>query len=572
MLLSMATVQHANFIQYGRRIGKERSHADDGEQVSSDQSTAVPHGMRLPDGTDLRQVTVLPQREWTRIQNNLNSRTKELERLRAIKKEQEDLHNQSINVIKNWSNTIAGQRQKKLEARKIREEKEEEERKKIDIEEAKFQAKKRQAAIEKAKTLQYFQTDRVKSFHGALLLTEVLKERDAQVELKRQKSANERGKDKELLKFYRLQYEDGVRKDQENARHRYEMRRKVAEYQLMQAKERQNQHQREAEEDKKEGEEVKKLAKLHEWEQQKLDEVRREEKRKIMEAHKEHISNKDAIHALDVQQEEEEDEEIRMFANAKKKMLKLRKQKEMELFKEQQDHRDRMIELLATQLKQKVDDEDSRILKAERLKEEKIAKESKMKEEKLRRDLASIAEHRKEQLALKSKQEKDEHEKNMELLEIKMEADRVFAEKQSEWRKSERQRLQKLQGFHLAQINERAEKERLQHEEDLYHDSKIVSLLELEENQFQQYANEVIKKAESRKCNTYPLVKAASAGAGGGRGPNFSGKGGVRPSYPVADSTGVQLPKYQRSTTESVKSQYEVKDPVRAKKRLGFVW
>ena len=40
-----------------------------------------------------------------------------------------------------------------------------EERVKIDKEEAKHQAKKRKEAIERAKTLQYYQTDRVKTFH-----------------------------------------------------------------------------------------------------------------------------------------------------------------------------------------------------------------------------------------------------------------------------------------------------------------------------------------------------------------------------------------------------------------------
>ena len=36
---------------------------------------------------------------------------------------------------------------------------------KVDIEEAKFQAEERRKAIEKAKTLLYHQTDRVKKFH-----------------------------------------------------------------------------------------------------------------------------------------------------------------------------------------------------------------------------------------------------------------------------------------------------------------------------------------------------------------------------------------------------------------------
>ena len=43
--------------------------------------------------------------------------------------------------------------------------KEEEEKKAVDIEEAKYQAEKRKEAIEKAKTQQYYQTDRVKGFH-----------------------------------------------------------------------------------------------------------------------------------------------------------------------------------------------------------------------------------------------------------------------------------------------------------------------------------------------------------------------------------------------------------------------
>ena len=85
-----------------------------------------------------------------------------------------------------------GQRLKKLEARKLREENEEvcvcvmnphlcfehgaciiacvsvyvqEERVKMDEDEARYQASKRREAIDKAKTTLYYQTDRVKQFH-----------------------------------------------------------------------------------------------------------------------------------------------------------------------------------------------------------------------------------------------------------------------------------------------------------------------------------------------------------------------------------------------------------------------
>jgi hypothetical protein len=64
--------------------------------------------------------------------------------------------------------------------------------------------------------------------------------------------------------------------------------------------------------------------------------------------------------------------------------------------------------------------------------------------------------------------------------------------------------------------------------------------------------------------------QAAKAGAGGGLGPQFPGKGGVRPSYMVQDKTGVQLPYYQRTTTDNVKQQIYGKADSKA--RLGFVW
>lgn len=55
------------------------------------------------------------------------------------KRERSALHEKSRELVKGWENTIEGQRLKKLQARNIREEQEEKERQKIDIEEAKLQ-------------------------------------------------------------------------------------------------------------------------------------------------------------------------------------------------------------------------------------------------------------------------------------------------------------------------------------------------------------------------------------------------------------------------------------------------
>ncbi|KAK7127248.1 hypothetical protein R3I94_018437 [Phoxinus phoxinus] len=91
----------------------------------------------------------------------------------------------------------SGQRRKKLEAKSIGEAMEEE-KKRLDIEEEKYQAQIRKEAIEKAETQQHYQTDRVKGLHSALRLAEVLTEREAQIELKRMRQNASRAVDREI--------------------------------------------------------------------------------------------------------------------------------------------------------------------------------------------------------------------------------------------------------------------------------------------------------------------------------------------------------------------------------------
>ena len=81
---------------------------------------------------------------------------------------------------------------------------------------------------------------------------------------------------------------------------------------------------------------------------------------------------------------------------------------------------------------------------------------------------------------------------------------------------------------------------------------------------------QVIDHCEKGGRNIYPLRKAAREGTGGGLGPVFLGKGGIRPSYMVQDQSGVQLPNFQRSTTDDVKMNIYGKGDTN--KRLGFVW
>ena len=60
--------------------------------------------IRLPD---LQQITVLSKSEWLRIQDELNQANKDKECMMEGVKHREALHLQSVEVAKQWSNTIA---------------------------------------------------------------------------------------------------------------------------------------------------------------------------------------------------------------------------------------------------------------------------------------------------------------------------------------------------------------------------------------------------------------------------------------------------------------------------------
>ena len=99
-------------------------------------------------------------------------------------------------------------------------------------------------------------------------------------------------------------------------------------------------------------------------------------------------------------------------------------------------------------------------------------------------------------------------------------------------------------------------------EKDFY--LKNLELVQVEEEQFQEYANKVINEAKQRKAHVKPLVKGAHPGAGAGRGPVLENRGGIRPSYMVKDTTHTELASYGSSQL--------VTKEINTHKRMGFNW
>ncbi|XP_051259642.1 cilia- and flagella- associated protein 210 [Dicentrarchus labrax] len=544
-------------VQYGRRRGSSK-------RVSSAEEPS-----RMMQPPDLRQVTVLTKAEWLRIQDELNRVNKDKQSMREAAKQREALHLKSEEVVKLWSNTIAGQRQKKLEAKKIREEIEEEKKKLTDKEEAEYQEQKRKEAIEKAKTQLYYQTDRVKGLHRALLLTEVLKEREAQIELKQRIKSASKDVDKDFLDMVKTREDEALKQEQEKALQKKLQRRVVVEDLKNQIKEHETARERQVIENKKDGEETQHLKELYQWEQRMEEERQAKQKRDLMQAHLEHLTNRDLIRAVDAQRQEAEEEQRKLFLSAKQKMMKLRKDREKELFREAQMCREKITNKLTVTQQEQTVSEEQRIAKAVAEQDAKEAQHRWQEGKKRAAMLKSINAHREFMRQEKEQRDKMAKQNARETLLAKKEADRIFTEKQQLKTRKMKEDERKLQDFNATQMAEKSTKHQQLRRDDLEFEEKNSELIAEEENEFQQYSQHVIKAAAEAQRNVFPLCKAAREGVGGGFGPVFNG---VRASYLVQDRTGAQMPKYVSGTTQNIKKLNEAEDIEEAKRRLGFTW
>ncbi|XP_075465237.1 cilia- and flagella- associated protein 210 [Ascaphus truei] len=562
----MAAAASARVVQYGRRKAQR------GGQPAEKHTDEVSAELVMSKPIDLRQVRVLPKAEWERIQNNMNTLEKEAKKIYEEKKERETMYLHSKEVVKHWTNTIPGLRQKKLKAKQLREEKEEEEKQRIDIEEAKFQAEERREAIEKAKTKQYYHNDKVKNFHSALLLTEVMKEREAQIELKKKKMNLSDRQEKDGASKMQQEREESIFNDQKKALQRVTDRKNNAKDLLKQMEEHIHTAEVENIANQREGEEIRRLTRLYEWEMDKLAKMKIDEKREIMMAHLAHVADRDFLRALEKQKQEADDDMIRLFILAKRKVAHLKKEKEEAIHRQTQEYRDKITDLLAEQMKQKMDNEDQCIAKAAANSEAKSIQESQEKEEKMKADIKAITEHRLAMRRRREDEEKEEKFKAIQALHDIKEADNFFIAQQKDKMGRVEKENKKMQTILIQQMAARKTGSLLEKEAEQDYAKQNETLLAKEEEHFQEYAKEVIDSVTKARRNPYPLKKAAQSGTGGGHGPVYSRRGGIRPSYLVQDTSGVQLPAYQNDTTQHVKEIYDTGDIQHAKRRLGFTW
>ncbi|XP_065416806.1 cilia- and flagella- associated protein 210 isoform X2 [Chrysemys picta bellii] len=402
----------------------------------------------------------------------------------------------------------------------------------------------------------------------ALLLTEVLKERDAQIEFKKTKPDIYKKKEEEMER----EREKAILKEQEKAYERYMNRQALCRDHLEQIKEHKHQAELDKLEAKKEGEEIQRLTKLYELEVQRENEKKLEEKLEHRRMHCAHVADQDILKAVQEQKQEEENDKIRAHFKAKQNMAKLRREKEAEMNRLMQERRDIITNHLAAQMKQTFERIDERVARDVAEREAEWEKELKEREEKTKAELKSIAEHRATVIKMKGEREKEAILEGKEKLRELMEADRIYLEMEKDKKRRNRNENIKMQKTQIQQMAEKRAKEQHEKQAELDYEAQKEVITICKEQEFQEYANQVIDSESKTTRNIYPLLKAAKEGHGGGHGPVYRERGGIRPSYQARDINGTQLPSYNCNTTEEIKELNTNGNIQQAKGRLGFTW
>lgn len=471
----------------------------------------IPYLPLMPSKVDFQQVSIIPHAEWERIRDSLGRRTREAAALRAERTAKKKMHVQSQELVKHWTNTYAGMKEQKLKAKQKRDEEIQAERQILDLEEEIYKQGERKKAIENAKQYQFYQTERVKSFHSGLLLSRVMKECDAQIQFKK----NSVKSDKKWEEQVRLNVEKAIKEEQERGEKQRRERCALAEDHLKQIKQHEEEEEKRKKNEEKDAEEIKRQNLLYEMEMKKKLSKKQEEINESRKLLFDHIHDKNIIRAVEQQQQEEEEEKIRKFIKAKKRLIQMRQDKEAETNRLMEERRERINNFL---MKEKLDTEDLIIARDIAEAEAELERREKEKYEKNQAELKAIADHRASVMKNKEEEERQRQIESKEQLLAALKADKIFQDLEKEKKLKTSKKQREIQDAHIQQMAINKFNAKQSKEEELAYWRFTEALAAEKEKEFQKYAREVIEsESESTKKYTYPLVRAVQEGVGGDR-------------------------------------------------------
>lgn len=446
--------------------------------------------------------TVIAQSELDSIRECLRTNEVSDEQQRRIQ-----LQKKSKARADTWTNTLVGSRRKKAQMRLEELEKQEKARQAIDEEEARYQLEERKAVINFANSVIFDEGDRVKSFKSRMMHSDVIAEREAQIELKEELQKLELLRDERYLEMDRQNYRKMLERELTEKR---DLENRIKEQSAAQAEQRAKKAasaKAAAEQLQCEGMIIRQKAQEDLASEAKLAAQRRKQARDTaMAALKASEYSKEIIRGEQLRAEKE-DEHIAEYAAQKERMLQLRKAKESEIKAVKLAARQKMIDQQAKALAAMQSNEEARVQSQVEEKEAAKEKERLKKEENLAQMARDIDRSRKSQIKRKNM------ERDCDLAE-EAEVALFWKEYQAKLEHEEEgdkmMRRREAEALAQAQLKQVAVKKRREREAKRIEDktaAKAKMKVDSENVEFHQFAEEVIEEYARDGKNIIPLVK-----------------------------------------------------------------
>ena len=417
-----------------------------------------------------------------------------------------ELRKISQNRISRWKNSIQNSTNLALEKKKLEFIKKEAFRQKLDEEERKYQNMRYNLNLSRAKDYYFNSKDLVKSFNSSMLYSDILKEREKQIELnksiKLQKEKEEENwikKEKEQM----IEYDIKELEKKKLRRNKSEAEMNIIRQQFEEAK---FKKLLEIQDNYIEGEIIKKEAKNALLNEQKKKEMvklatikQNEEFVKLNEGVKKNIDKRK-------QKEIEDDKLIEMHAKYKEELENLKKRKEQEKFEEKQKKQQKLIDIQFENLIKLKEEQERKENKDIEIKINKDENDEKMKIDKRNKILKEIEAHRLD--IIKRKKEIKLKEKIEEMKEIEEIRKKIIEEREKE--KNEylmrRKKTKDLHEYYKEQVELKKKMAFNDFVFEIRNGLNNKEIINQEEDEFLKFAEEKIKLYQEQGKNIMPML------------------------------------------------------------------
>jgi len=430
----------------------------------------------------------------------------------------ETLRDMSQARMGGWNNTLEARRRQKEADRQAKIDEEEKRRQVQDREEAAFQAAERKRCIQRANTLVYENTERVQAFGSKLYLSDVMKEREMQIEIKNQIKAR---KDAEERMWHERTIQAVKMGDAEEDRKREERQQRALhakQVQLDQLEDFRVRYIDNKRGEKREGELIKQRVEMHIAEEKRQEKEKKEaENKRSMQTLADNRKLQEEKRISELQAREDEEKRIQYFAEEKERKMKMRAEREAEIAAQKQAIRQRMIDRQVAYLQSLRKNENERIAGQAREAEAKRDAEISAKNDKMRQELEAIRNSTLQQLADKAEKKQKDYERGMAEA-AKFRADYqagVEADRAAEAARREK-RLQ-LKATHLKQAKAKMYRLAKAKDEELEEQEMVRMKLMEEDLLFDKYTQALIAQYKADGKNIKPLLLELAAMKAQGR-------------------------------------------------------